>query len=158
MQTAKGCRDAGVLATGSMTGALSLLDIGQTGEPDYGFNSLPLPVWPPNPECEVFPASLWNAEEMSMRFTCSVSSINRISDCRICTDSMNSSLQNGLISTLGCGGSGGSVYVINLRDPFDFASTDSLSRRLSKVTSIDCTLWTAVCNPAGTHAAFGKLR
>ncbi|KAI0527387.1 hypothetical protein KFK09_002987 [Dendrobium nobile] len=61
-----------------------------------------------------------------------------------------------MVTTLGSGVSGGSVYVLNLREPLNFSENSSgLSRRMNKVSSSDCTIWTADTSCCSTKAAIG---
>ncbi|CAL5412792.1 unnamed protein product [Camellia sinensis] len=58
------------------------------------------------------------------------------------------------ITTLGSETSGGSVNVLNLSDPLDY-DLPVLRRRVSKVTSFNCTVWTADCSSDGSQAVVG---
>ncbi|CAL5346632.1 unnamed protein product [Camellia sinensis] len=60
----------------------------------------------------------------------------------------------GGITTLGSETSGGSVNVLNLSDPLDY-DLPVLGRRVSKVTSFNCTVWTADCSSDGSQAVVG---
>lgn len=61
-----------------------------------------------------------------------------------------------MVTTLGSGVSGGSVYVLNLSEPLSFSeNSPGLNRRINKVSSCDCTIWTADTGCHGTKAAIG---
>lgn len=63
-----------------------------------------------------------------------------------------------MVTTLGSGVSGGSVYLLNLTKPLDFSSSAFLlHRRTLKVASFDCTMWTADCSRNGARAIIGEF-
>lgn len=63
-----------------------------------------------------------------------------------------------MVTTLGSGVSGGSVYVLNLSEPLSFSeNSPGLNRRINKVSSCDCTIWTADTGCHGTKAAIGQF-
>ncbi|MQM09527.1 hypothetical protein Taro_042402, partial [Colocasia esculenta] len=63
-----------------------------------------------------------------------------------------------MVTTLGSGVVGGSVYVLNFHEVLDFRTDVLARRRTSKIASFDFTLWTATCNSSGTQAALGTSR
>ncbi|MCL7026188.1 hypothetical protein MKW94_004607, partial [Papaver nudicaule] len=57
------------------------------------------------------------------------------------------------VATLGSDASGGSLYMLNLSESLDLNPTDPvLRRRMTKVASVNGTIWTADCNSTGFEA------
>ncbi|WOK99739.1 hypothetical protein Cni_G08451 [Canna indica] len=64
-----------------------------------------------------------------------------------------------MVTTFGSGAAGGSVCILNLHEPLDILQTPTrLSSRISQIKSFNRTIWTADCNPHGTHAVIGTNR
>jgi WD repeat-containing protein 21A len=63
-----------------------------------------------------------------------------------------------MVSTLGSGESGGSVYIMDMSGTIDFPTVSLNSHgRIERVASFDRTVWTADCNSEGTQAVLGEL-
>lgn len=61
-----------------------------------------------------------------------------------------------MVSTLGSGESGGSVYIMDMSGTIDFPTVSLNSHgRIERVASFDRTVWTADCNSEGTQAVLG---
>lgn len=61
-----------------------------------------------------------------------------------------------MVTTLGSGDLGGSVYFLNFNEALDFSSNVLGHQRISKISSYDFTIWTGASNSSGTEAALGK--
>ncbi|XP_057511757.1 uncharacterized protein LOC130793907 [Actinidia eriantha] len=145
-----------VLLAGSANGSLSFYEFGKVGQQfDYGVICMPDCVWPLGTEkgemlVEV-PGPLWKPSGASVQMSSNISCIKMYGK-HFNTD--GSPMQHVLITTLGSETSGGSVYNLNLREPLDFnLRTPMLGVR--KVTSFNCTVWTADCNSDGSQAVVG---
>ncbi|XP_028091136.1 DDB1- and CUL4-associated factor 4 isoform X1 [Camellia sinensis] len=145
-----------ILLAGSASGYLSLCEVGKVGQQfDYGDKFMPDCVWPLNTRkrevCVEVPVHLWRPPGASMLMSSNISCIKM---CGKHSNTESSSMQHVLITTLGSETSGGSVNVLNLSDPLDY-DLPVLERRASKVTSFNCTVWTADCSSDGSQAVVG---
>ncbi|KAK1265192.1 hypothetical protein QJS04_geneDACA010554 [Acorus gramineus] len=60
-----------------------------------------------------------------------------------------------MVTTLGSGDCGGSVYVQDFSESLNFTGGASLFLRTRRIASLDRTIWTADCHNNGTHAVVG---
>ncbi|KAK9156198.1 hypothetical protein Sjap_003678 [Stephania japonica] len=155
VQTQEGQHKSSVLLMGSIRDPISLCEIGGVGHGFYGgFKCYPECVWPVAAEsraegCKA-PNSVWNFRA-SLHMLSNISCIKKIMKHSPDVVDASSAIQHALISTLGSEGSGGSVYIIKFDEPLDFSFPSR--RRICKVASLNCTLWTADCSPIGFQAA-----
>ncbi|XP_072986971.1 uncharacterized protein [Typha latifolia] len=157
VQTPNGTRDTKFLTTGSTNGIISLFEIGNVlGNLDTVTESLPEPVWSSAVKHKALLnsalGSIWCTEAFSS-LPSNISSIKRCGSRFPDPANANLSFQQALVTTLGSGVSSGSLYLLNLGEPLDFAV--SLHSRISNIASFDCTVWTADCNSSGTQAVIG---
>ncbi|MCL7042390.1 hypothetical protein MKW94_008510 [Papaver nudicaule] len=88
-----------------------------------------------------------------------ISCIQRTQKQSICTpdDGPSNPVHHALVATLGSDASGGSLYMLNLSESLDLNPTDPvLRRRMTKVASVNGTIWTADCNSNGFEAVIGN--
>uniref|UniRef100_A0A5B7BJG7 Uncharacterized protein n=1 Tax=Davidia involucrata TaxID=16924 RepID=A0A5B7BJG7_DAVIN len=150
-----------ILLAGGVNGSLSLYEVGKAGQQfDYGVKCMPDCVWPLNIEnqvrCLKVPGHLWRPAGASTQMPSNISCVKMSGKHSTRTVDDASSMQHVLITTLGSETSGGSVYILNLREPLDYnPSTPIIRRRICEVTSLNCTVWTADCNSDGSQAVVG---
>ncbi|XP_058072331.1 uncharacterized protein LOC131221178 isoform X2 [Magnolia sinica] len=160
IQTPHGQKGTNILLTGSVTGSLSLYEVVEVGEHfDQGVTCIPNRVWPliteREGECGSASGEIRSSTEASTSLPSSISCIKRIGKHSPDTAGDGSSLQHALVTTLGSGMSGGSVYTVNLNEPLDFCLSIPINRRIFKIASLNCTIWTADCNSDGKRAVLG---
>ena len=62
-----------------------------------------------------------------------------------------------MVATLGSGGSGGSVYIMDMSTIDSATVSRNAHGRIERVASFDRTVWTADCNSDGTQVVLGEL-
>ena len=62
-----------------------------------------------------------------------------------------------MVATLGSGGSGGSVYIMDMSTIDSATVSRKAHERIERVASFDRTVWTADCNSDGTQVVLGEL-
>ena len=62
-----------------------------------------------------------------------------------------------MVATLGSGGSGGSVYIMDMSTIDSATVSRNAHERIERVASFDRTVWTADCNSDGTQVVLGEL-
>lgn len=167
LRTPEGLKESSVLLAGSLTGSFRLYAVGSVGQCfNPSSRRIPEPVCPDGTKCEsrdnTSLGGIWSAPEVSRSFSSDVSCVRKIGKrCPDLADDASSS-QRALITTLGSGASGGSVYILNLTEPLDFRSSPIHpdprffpDPRFLNVGSFNCTIWAADCSWNGTHAVIG---
>ncbi|XP_021901680.1 uncharacterized protein LOC110817444 [Carica papaya] len=99
------------------------------------------------------PGNIWRPIEASVQIPSNISCIKCPGKHTRPTDDC-SGIRNALITTLGSGSSGGSVFLFNL-EALDFNSVISMRRRLHRTASLNCTVWTADYNFNASQAVIG---
>ncbi|XP_026415045.1 DDB1- and CUL4-associated factor 4-like [Papaver somniferum] len=163
IQTPEGENEANGLLMGSTNGSLSFYEVSKDEQDfDYGIKCTPDFVWPllqeTQAECSNAPGHIWRPAGASEIMPSHISCIQRTQKHSLCTpdDGPSNLTQHALITTLGSDTSGGSLYMLNLSEPLDLNPTDPvLRRRITKVASVNCTIWTADCNTNGSEAVIG---
>lgn len=157
VQTSQGLKEMYLLAAGGINCSISLYGIKNVRcLADYGPNCIPQPVWSsPRAVLDRAPGICANSSLFSS-LSSGISCIRRIGRSTVKTADNISNFQHALLSTLGSGVCGGSIYVLNLSEPLTFGCNSlELNRRINKVTSVDCTIWTADTNCNSVNAAIG---
>ncbi|KAK9133848.1 hypothetical protein Scep_013376 [Stephania cephalantha] len=159
VQTQEGQHKSSVLLMGCIRDPISLCEIGGVGHGFYGGSKFyPECVWPVAAESRAdgrkAPNSVWNPRA-SLLMPSNISCIKKTMKHSPDVVDASSAVQHALISTLGSEGSGGSVYIIKFDEPLDLSFLSR--RRICKVASLNCTIWTADCSPIGFQAAVGKV-
>ncbi|XP_020590283.1 uncharacterized protein LOC110031434 [Phalaenopsis equestris] len=158
VQTSQGLKEAHLLAMGGINCSISLYGIKNVRRrSDYGPNYMPAPVWPSLRDSHNCAPGIFSNSAAFTNLPSSISCIKRIGRNTPNTTDNISCFQHALVTTLGSGVSGGSVYLLNLREPLNFSENSSrLNRRINKVSSCDCTIWTADTSHCSTKAAIGS--
>ncbi|XP_031500661.1 uncharacterized protein LOC116264522 [Nymphaea colorata] len=161
VQTSEGQKRTGILAMGNMAGSISIYEVGKFGHLGSATARTPVCLRPHRalqdggrPEyiraCEGYVIPLFSSVSCITRRKKMLSSAN---------DQFSSNHSCALVSSLGSGGSGGSVYVLDFAKPLDLhQDVSSLHSRLVKVASTNCTIWSADSNCDGTKAIIGTNR
>lgn len=160
IQTPQGHKEANVLLTGSTTGSISLFEVGKLPQQLHrGVQCFPYRVWPLIPDYEAEsvkePGHIRSSDEAKTHLPSYISSIKRIGKHSLDTVYDGALLQCALVTTLGSGMDGGSVYILNLNEPLDSSLSVPLNRTILDFTSLHCTIWNADCNTSGTQAVLG---
>ncbi|XP_078428693.1 transducin/WD40 repeat-like superfamily protein [Wolffia australiana] len=160
IQTPEGQKEGNGLLMGSQGGYISLYVEGNLGcRTGHGFKtSKPHPVFPAcmqtKSEWNAFPEVIWTPKRSRSLLSSSISSILKIGrSSRIASD--DNPFHNALVTTLGSGGLGGLVYVVNLNEALDVSSDILAQPRISRISCCDFTIWTGACDPGGTKASLG---
>eukprot|EP00268_Persea_americana_P038848 TRINITY_DN38507_c0_g1_i6.p1 TRINITY_DN38507_c0_g1~~TRINITY_DN38507_c0_g1_i6.p1 ORF type:complete len:285 (-),score=39.59 TRINITY_DN38507_c0_g1_i6:1093-1947(-) len=161
IQTPLGHKEANVLLTGSTTGSISLFEVGKLPQQlRRGVQCFPYRVWPLIPDYEAEfvkePGHIRSSDEAKTHLPSYISSIKRIGKDSLDTVHDGALLQCALVTTLGSGMDGGSVYILNLNEPLDASLSVPLNRTILDFTSLHCTIWNSDCNTSGTQAVLGK--
>ncbi|XP_010549785.1 PREDICTED: uncharacterized protein LOC104820856 isoform X2 [Tarenaya hassleriana] len=157
VQTLEGLIRRDFLLTGTMTGSLGLLDVGEALETsDFGCECAPFRVLPCKEsglQDRESPWKIWRPAGALEQLSSSISSINLLGRYDAAENTSNSN--RALITTLEPEVSG-SVFVLNLDRALDFNSRFPITREsIHGGASLDCTIWTADCDLNGSHAAIG---
>ncbi|XP_052203220.1 uncharacterized protein LOC127808690 isoform X2 [Diospyros lotus] len=157
VHTPDGLIETDLLLAGSTNGSLSLYEVSKVAQLFHsGIEHAPDCVWPLTSETQGFveePIRLWRTPIASIHLSSNVSCIKMFGKY---LDTHGSASQHVLITTLGSETSGGSVHVLNLREPIDYILGASLLRlRIYNVATSNCTVWTADCNSDGSQAVVG---
>lgn len=157
VQTSEGLTDTDILLAGGRDGSLSIFEVGKVGQGfHYGMKCLPDLVWPllnkSQVECSKVPGHIWRPAQNTPRMSSSISCIKSFG--KQCTVNDGSSIQNALVCTLGAEDRGGSLFVINLTEPFR-PNRPILRWNIDEVATFNCTVWTADCRSDGSHAVIG---
>ncbi|VAH46564.1 DDB1- and CUL4-associated factor 4-like [Triticum dicoccoides] len=160
VQTPSGLRESKLLATGSTNGSIRLFGLGtalENFEDEMEF--LPQPVWTPLGKQKAAVnsplANIWSSETAFSNFSSSISCIKKFGHNFHDAASTNSSVQRALVATLGSGGSGGSVYIMDMSTIDSATVSRNAHGRIERVASFDRTVWTADCNSDGTQVVLG---
>ncbi|KAJ8766000.1 hypothetical protein K2173_020516 [Erythroxylum novogranatense] len=159
VQTSEGQTESDILVTGSSNGCMSLFEVGKVGE---HFNDsvkfIPECVWPGDhiPAYGEAPSHLWKL--FSLQFASRISCIKFPGKHFPRPTGDASRFRDVLITTLGSGPVGGCVRTLNLKEPFDFSQPPATWQMVKDVVSLDCTIWTADCNPNPIQAVIGTNR
>ncbi|XP_068655255.1 uncharacterized protein [Aristolochia californica] len=161
IQTLEGERKSHALLMGSIDSAISLFKVDHVYEDGHhGMRCMPKCVWPCTSEhkSEHIKAPLPSCRAMGAYtfLPSNVSHIDRVKKHSHTAANDGLPHQLAIVSTLGSGASGGSVYALNLREPLDMNQVfHRLDSRTSKIASFTNTVWSADCHPNGTHVAVG---
>ncbi|XP_059437327.1 uncharacterized protein LOC132170380 isoform X2 [Corylus avellana] len=160
VQTPEGQTETDVLLTGGANGSLSFVEVGKVRQHfDYGVKCMPDRVWPLIKENDAefvrIPGHIQRLAGASLQMSSNISCIKLFRKHSSTMDD-SSNIQEALISTLGSETSGGSLYIVKLIEPLELDSNiRTISQRIHKVASFDCTVWTADCNFNGSQAVTG---
>ncbi|KAG0496140.1 hypothetical protein HPP92_000831 [Vanilla planifolia] len=166
VQTNQGLIETNLLAMGGVCCLISLHGIRNGSlECDYGINYSPELVWPSQRAAHCGAPWLFSNSATFVHLTSSVSCIRRIGmDIPNTVNVAPSTRQalvkylttDNMVTSLGSSVSGGTVYVLNLNEPFSFSENSPvLYRHITKVCTCDCTIWTADASSNGTKATIG---
>lgn len=161
VQTPSGLRESKILVTGSMNGSIRLYGLGSAlANYEDEMEFFPQPAWTPlrkeKAAVNSALANIWSLETAFLNLASSITCIKRLGCNFHDAASTNSSVQRALVTTLGSGGSGGSVYVMDTSGAIDFPAVSlNADGRLERVASFDRTVWTADCNSDGTQVVLG---
>ncbi|KAG9439293.1 hypothetical protein H6P81_019458 [Aristolochia fimbriata] len=164
IQTPEGEINCHALLMGGIDSSTSLVKIGNALEArHYGQTCMPKCVWPQNSECEPedikAPSPIWRAKGAYTFLPSNVSHIDRVRKHFGAAAKDGLPHQLAIMTTLGSGAAGGSIYAVNLTEPLEFEQVFlSFGFRTSTVVSFTNTLWSADCHPNGTHVAVGTNR
>ncbi|KAK4782767.1 hypothetical protein SAY86_007141 [Trapa natans] len=162
MTTPKGVTRVHVMLAGSVHGLMSSFVIGKAGEHlTYGQKCVPSLVLPGNEnnnKSDKPPAQLWRLPETCVKLPSYVSCIKSPGKPYPVRGAFGYTANYTMITTLGSGSSGGSVYVLDSTRPFDSHSQGSYLQRIIYLASLGCTIWTADCSSVDTRAVVGTNR
>ncbi|KAJ7969388.1 DDB1-and CUL4-associated factor 4 [Quillaja saponaria] len=159
VQTLQGQVETDVLLTGSIYGSLSFSEVGKKGQHyDNRSKYMPDRVWccdKGKEDCSVVAEPIFGLSRGSLPFSSQISCIKLSGKHSYAVDD-GPGIRRALITTLGSGTSGGSVYTLDLVEPLDFSPNIlNIRRRLHEVGSFNCTLWAADYDYDGSRAVIG---
>ncbi|XP_021982609.1 uncharacterized protein LOC110878576 isoform X1 [Helianthus annuus] len=161
IQTLDGVVESELLLTGGVNRNFSSYEAGGFAEPaDNGTHYMPDVVQPLNIENQtsIKPPRLWKAIGSRTVMPSNVSCIkiprNHHHPQAIDVDL---SVSHAIITTLGSETSGGSIYSVNLSEPFEYGvGIDMLNERMDMISSTSkSTIWTADCVSNGNRTVIG---
>ncbi|CAN6483073.1 unnamed protein product [Victoria cruziana] len=158
VQTPQGQKRIGMLAMGNMAGSISVYEVGKFGHLGPGTLHTPVCFKPHGavedggkPEC--ITSFEGHVISLSSSISCITTRKKRLYSA---IDLFSSNHSCALVSSLGSGGSGGSVYILDFAKPLDLhQDAPSLHSRLVRIASTNCTIWSADSNFDGTRAIIG---
>ncbi|KAL8231727.1 hypothetical protein R6Q57_001505 [Mikania cordata] len=162
IQTQDGLVESELLLVGGLNNAFRIYEVGYVEQyTSYERNYIPDVVQLLNIENQtslIPPRLYWIGDPRLMDSNVSCIKISRNYYHPQATD-VDSSVSHAVITTLGSETPGGSVYVINLTEPFDSwrdGDIDLFGHRLAHCFSISkSTIWTADCNSNGNQTVVG---
>lgn len=161
LQTPDGLTETDILLTGGLNGTFCCYEVGSVEHHAInGLQCMPDLVKPLNTEKETSslksPGLIWRPIGALVQMPSNVSCIKTPRNHHYQATDADSSPSHALITTLGSETSGGSVYVMNLKEPLEYGlGVAMLSQRIDEISRFKSTVWTADFNSNKHQAVIG---